>query len=81
MGVNQKDKDEGRVRLTTGRSSAIVAIKSQMTPLQKKKRIYESGNHGKRESSPYLLPHDLGQTKCAATVLAQAKQAGEHDDK
>ena len=66
---------------TAGGTSATVAIAVQMSPFTKKITSTSQDKHNVQELSPDLFPEEVGQTRGGTTVIAQAKQTNEHDEK
>jgi hypothetical protein len=52
-----------------------------MIPLQYETISMNGNNNNLREMQLNLFPEEMGQTKGAATVMTQAKQANEHNEK
>jgi hypothetical protein len=76
--MNEMDGPQNLDRLTTGGTSAAVAIKIQMTPLRKENISVSRKVKGQRERLCHLSPEESTQTK-RASVTAYTKQAKEHD--
>jgi hypothetical protein len=67
---------------TAGRTSAIVAIKSQIIPLRTGNISTDGEYHfPPKAMAPYLLPKEASDTMRTAFIEVVGKQADEHDNK